>query len=122
MATRRRDVPLPLRLLWRRLRSPEGRLAPLTALSIAVSVALATGLEMSSRSAQLQLEKTAEAIAGAAKIEVVAGRVGVPESLLEEVRRVPGVIAASPLVTAKFKLVSQSFVVNVVGIDLLAER
>src|SRR5258706_1749533 len=104
-------------LLWGRVRSPEGRLAPLTALSIAVSVPLATGLEMSSRSAQLELERTANAMAGAARVEVTAGNVGVAEAVLDEVRAVPGVVAASPLISAKLRLVGQTFVVNAIGVD-----
>src|SRR5258706_8386678 len=107
--------------MWRRLQSPSGRLAPLTALSIAVSVALATGLEMSSRSAQVQLEQTGKAMAGAARIEVTSGRVGVSESVLDEVRAVPGVLAASPLISAKLRLVDKAFVINVIGVDFLAE-
>jgi putative ABC transport system permease protein len=121
VTVRRRNVPIPLLLLLRRLKSPEGRLAPLAAFSIAVSVALATGLEMSSRSAQVQLESTALAMAGAAKIEVTAGKVGVDESVLEQVRAVPGVLAASPLISAKLGLRDQQFAIDVIGVDFLAE-
>jgi putative ABC transport system permease protein len=117
----RRDIPLPLLLMWRRIRSPEGRLAPLAALSIAVSVALATALEMSSRSAQLQLEKTAEAMAGAAKVEITAGKVGFAESVLELVRGEKEVLAASPLLSTRLRLVDRAFPMNVIGADFLAE-
>jgi len=122
MPKRRRNVPLALRLLWRRLRSPDGRLAPLAALSIAVSVALATGLEMSSRSAQEQLKETAAAIGGAAKIQIVAGSVGVPEEVLDQARDLAGVAIATPLITAKLRVVDYQVPINVVGVDLLVER
>ncbi len=119
---RRRDIPLWLRLLWRRLRSPEGRLAPLAVLSIAISVTLATGLEMSSRSAQRQVEETAAALTGSAQIEVVAGEVGVPEPVLETVRAVPGVRAASPMVTLVARVMDRDLALNIVGVDLVAEE
>jgi putative ABC transport system permease protein len=104
------------------LRSPEGKLAPLAVISIAVSVTLATGLEMASRSAQAHLDATAEAIIGSAEIEVVAGEVGVPEEVLEIVRSTPGVRAASPLVSVKVRLVQHPFPLNIIGVDLVAEE
>lgn len=122
MPRRRRNLPLWLRLVVRRLRSPEGKLAPLAVISIAVSVTLATGLEMASRSAQRNLDATAEAIVGSAKIEVTAGRVGLPEEVLEQVRAVPGVQAASPLVSAKLRLSDRDFALNVIGVDFVAEE
>ncbi len=122
MARPPRNLPLWLRLLLRRLRSPEGRLAPLAVVSIAISVTLATGLEMSSRSARRQLEITAEAITGAAKIEITAGEVGLAEEILEIARATPGVRAASPLVSIRLRLTDRDFALNVLGVDLLAEE
>ena len=122
MPRRRRNLPLWLRLLVRRLRSPEGKLAPLAVISIAVSVTLATGLEMASRSAQRHLDATAEAITGSAEIEITAGDVGLAEEILEQVRATPGVRAASPLVSVKLRLVDQDYALNVIGVDLLAEE
>ena len=122
MPRRRRNHPLWLRLLVRRLRSPEGKLAPLAVISIAVSVTLATGLEMGSRSAQRQLDATAEAITGSAEIEVAAGQVGLAEEILEQVRATPGVRAASPLVSVKLRLVDHNYALNVIGVDLVAEE
>jgi putative ABC transport system permease protein len=119
---RRRNLPLWLRLLVRRLRSPEGKLAPLAVISIAVSVALATGLEMASRSALRHLKITAEAIVGSAEIEVTAGDVGLPEEILEIVRATPGVQAASPLISLKLRLIDQALSLNLIGVDLLAEE
>lgn len=122
MARRPRNMPLWLRLLIRRLRSPEGRLVPLAVISIAISVTLATGLEMASRSAQRQMEITAQAITGSAEIEVTAGQVGLAEEILEKVRATPGVRAASPLVSVKMRVVGQTFPLNVIGVDLVAEE
>ncbi len=115
-------MPLSIRLAIRTLRGPEGWLAPLTVLSIAASVALTTALEMSSRSAQLQLERTAAAMTGAAKLEVTAGTVGIPEVTLEKVRAEPGVLAASPMISTRVRLSGQRFPINVIGLDLLADE
>jgi len=119
---RRLDGPLWLLLLWRRLRSPEGRLAPLAVLSIAISVTLASGLEMGARSAQRQIEETASALTGGSDVEIVAGQVGVPEHVLETVRAVPGVRLASPMVTLVARVIDRDIPLNIVGIDLLAEE
>jgi putative ABC transport system permease protein len=59
---------------------------------------------------------------GLAQLEVVAGEVGVPESVLETVRGTPGVRAASPLVSIKVRLVEHPFPLNIIGLDLLAEE
>lgn len=117
-----RDLPLWLRLLWRTLRGPEGWLAILTVLSVGSSVALTTALEMSSRSARLQLERTAQAMTGSAKLEISAGSVGIAEHVLDDVRAEPGVLAASPMISAKVGLADQRFAINVVGLDLLADE
>jgi len=97
-------------------------LAPLAVISIAVSVTLATGLEMSSRSAQRQLDTTAAAITGAAQIEVSSGEVGMPEELVDRVRSVAGVRAASPLVSSKIRVVGHDFAMNLIGVDFVAEE
>lgn len=115
------NFPITLRLLGRRLRSNVGPTS-LTVFAICISVALATGLEMSSRSAQLQIERTVEALVGSSKIEVTAGKTGLPERLLEVVRATPGVVAASPIVEARFRLKEHAFPLSMIGIDLLAER
>jgi putative ABC transport system permease protein len=94
----------------------------LTILAIAASVTLATGLEMASRSAQEQLARTADALIGSAKIEVVAGSVGIPESLLETVRGVPGVGAVSPMITATLRVPGHDLALEVVGVDFLAQE
>jgi putative ABC transport system permease protein len=95
--------------------------AAVTTVSIAASVALATSLEMSSRAVQRLADRTAEALAGAAQLEIVAGELGVPERLLEEVRAAPGVAAASPLLTAKLQVDAAKLPLHVLGIDLLEE-
>jgi putative ABC transport system permease protein len=109
------------------LRAHGGRqrsLSLVTILAIAASVTLATGLEMSSRSVEAELERTARAVGGAAVLEVVSGSRGVPESTLEEVASVPGVAVAAPFVQATFRINSpqaEGAPIHVLGVDLLAD-
>ncbi|HKC52051.1 MAG TPA: FtsX-like permease family protein [Myxococcota bacterium] len=95
--------------------------AAVTVLSIAASVALSTSLEMSSRAVQQLADRTAEALAGAAQLEIVAGALGIPERLVAEVRAAPGVAAASPLLTANLQIDAAKLSIHVLGIDLLEE-
>lgn len=95
--------------------------AGVTVLSIAASVALATSLELASRAVQGLADRTAEALAGAAQLEVVAGELGMPERLVDELRAVPGVAAASPLLAANLGVDAARLSVHVLGIDLLEE-
>ena len=109
------------------LRSLVGRnrlLAFLTMLAISTSVALVTALEVGSRSVQAELERTAAALAGAATLEVTGGELGIPLALLEKVRAVPGVLAASPLIQTTFRLIDEGHkgaALRVLGVDFLAD-
>ncbi len=95
--------------------------AGVTVVSIAASVALATSLELSSRAVQRMADATAEALAGAAQLEVVAGELGIPERLVAELRALPGVAAASPMLTTNLAVPAAKLSVHVLGIDLLEE-
>jgi putative ABC transport system permease protein len=117
------DWRLPLGALLG-LNSALGRnavFAAVTIVSIAASVALSTSLEMSSRAVQQLADRTAEALAGAAQLEIVAGALGIPERLVEEVRAAPGVAAASPMLTANLQIDAAKLSIHVLGIDLLEE-
>ncbi len=111
-----------LLMSWRRLTGPDRALAILTILAVAASVTLATALEMASRSAQEQIARTAEAVIGSAKIEVLAGTVGIPESLLETVGSTPGVLTASAMISAPLRLPGRDFALQLVGVDFLAQE
>jgi len=98
------QLPFPL-LFW--MRSHLGRhrlLSVLTILAVATSVALATGLEMSSRSVQAELELTADALAGSAELEISGGALGIRETLLERVVEAEGVESAAPMIEATLRL------------------
>jgi len=117
-------LPLPLVLALRAHFGRQRALSLVSLLAIAASVMLATGLEMSSRSVEAELERTARSVAGAAELEVVGGSAGIPESLLDEVAAVPGVRVAAPVVQAAFRLErddARGAGVHVLGVDLLAD-
>src|SRR5262245_42742305 len=117
-------LPFPLLLFVRTHASSHGALSLLALLAIATSVAMATGLEMSSRSVEGELERTATELTGAAQISVSAGDVGIAEALLADVASAPGVRVAAPVLEASFRLDGGLLAgrsLRVIGIDLLAD-
>lgn len=122
-----RAARLPFALLFS-LRSNLGRqplLTVLTALAVCTAVALATALEVASRGVEAQIEATADSLAGAAEIEVSGGALGVPESLLAAIERLPGVAAAAPYVQTRFRIagdVAAGSALYVIGVDLLRDH
>jgi len=119
--------PLPFPVLFS-LRANFARHRPLfllTVLAIAISVALATALEMATRSIQVELLRTADSLAGSSRLEISAGGVGIPESLLERVAAVDGVEIASPMLLATFRVPlpdGTRLGLRVLGVDLLSDR
>ncbi|HME68798.1 MAG TPA: FtsX-like permease family protein, partial [Myxococcota bacterium] len=117
-------LPLPLLLAVRTHLGRHRALSLVTVCAIAASVTLATALEMSSRSAEGELQRTARELAGAAEIEVVGGTLGVSEDLLEIVVATPGVSIAVPFVQATFRVDRRDAAgasIHVLGVDLLAD-
>jgi putative ABC transport system permease protein len=117
-------LPFPLLLFARTHAGSHGSLSLLTLLAIATSVAMATGLEMSSRSVEGELSRTAIQLAGAAQISVAAGSVGVADKLLDEVAAVPGVRVAAPVLETGVRLEGGLLAgrgVRLIGVDLLAD-
>lgn len=95
-------------------------------LAVAISVALAVALEMSTRSVREQLDDTAERITGAASWELSGVGKGVPEAVLDDLAGVTGVTAAAPLIEWTVKIGGESEAaglgLHVLGVDLLADR
>lgn len=118
------QLPFPV-LFW--MRSHLGRhriLTALTIVAVATSVALATGLEMSSRGVEAELQRTADVLAGSAELEVSGGGLGIPEELLERVAAISGVKAAAPLLQETVELAEgphAGTAIHLLGIDLLAD-
>lgn len=117
-------LPFPVLMAVRSHLGRHRLLSLLTLGAIAMSVALATGLEMASRSVQHELTFTADELAGKAQLEITAGDVGVPESLLAEVQALPNVRAAVPFVSAAARIElagADGRGLHLLGVDLLAD-
>jgi putative ABC transport system permease protein len=105
------------------LRTPA--LTLLTVIALAASVALAVAAEISTRSLEREIEETADALSGAAELEVRAGGPGVPERLLEQVRALPGVESATPVIDWVTALVDGETVghpLHVLAVDFTSDR
>lgn len=97
----------------------------LAIMAVAASVSLAASVEMASRSVSVALGRSMNAVAGSTQLEVTAAGQGVAEQLVEEIRAVPGVDAASPIIQENFRLVradGQEEPLRVLGLDLLYGR
>jgi putative ABC transport system permease protein len=118
-------LPFALLVELRALAGHQRAYVALSVLSIALAVAMATGLEMTTRSVGLAVDGTAAARIGAADLEVANGTLGIPEALLDEVAGVPGVRAAAPVIERTFWLTDARVAgeaLDVLGIDFVAER
>lgn len=94
----------------------------LAVIALGASVALASGVELVTRSVSAALARTTEALLGSADLEVTAGDAGIPEELIETLRRVPGVRSASGVIQHTFRIVRGPFEnepIRVVAIDLV---
>jgi putative ABC transport system permease protein len=95
----------------------------LTLAGVSLGVGVYIAIELSSASLRLSLRRTVDKIAGKAQLEVASGEAGVPEDIVDTVRRVPGVAAAQPIVEAVVKpegAAEQSLMV--LGVDFLGDR
>lgn len=100
----------------------------LTMLALASSVAMATAVEMSTRSLRAPLEQTTEALVGAAELSVVGGTMGVVVGenleLIDQIRSLPSVDLASPIINRTFRIDGGDLdgkPLRLLGIDLLAD-
>jgi putative ABC transport system permease protein len=118
-------LPFPLLLAVRTHLSRHRLLSLITLGAVSMSVALATGLEIASRSVERELVRTADELAGASQLEVSAGDLGVPEAVLESVQAVPGVLAAVPFVSTAVRiehLGAPQRSLELIGVDLLSDQ
>jgi len=112
-------LALRSQLLFRRIPTA------LTILALAMSVALAASVEMSSRSVRTAVNKTADALVGDSDLEVTAGEQGIPEDLADSIRAVPSVERVSPSIHQTFRVAqgpAEGEAIRMVGIDFLQDR
>ncbi len=94
-----------------------------TILAVAGCAAMATGLEIASRSVRTEFERSAEAIVGDADLEVTSSNLSVPEGLIDQIAAVPGVLVASPIILETFRHTGGPLdgrAIQVFGFDFLA--
>ncbi|TMH82545.1 MAG: ABC transporter permease, partial [Betaproteobacteria bacterium] len=102
-------------------RRPRGR-ALLSAVGIALGVALGYGVYLVNRAAVDELAAAVRGLAGEADLEVRGGRSGFSESLYPAIARLPGVAAVSPGLELDAGLAGTERSIRVIGIDALRER
>jgi putative ABC transport system permease protein len=95
----------------------------LTAGGIALGVAIVIAMRLMHESVATSYERTVAKIAGKASLEITNGEGGVPEELLDEVKRAPGVRAAAASVQGFVSLPGHPGErLYVFGVDLLADQ
>lgn len=121
----RSSLELVGHLVWQGYAGQHLALACLTAIAIGACVALAVSLEVASRSIRTELRGTAQAISGRSDLRVGGWGSAIPESLLDEIRRIDGVASAEPVARHRFRIATDPMAgepLEVIGVDLLAER
>ncbi|MGQ0546202.1 MAG: FtsX-like permease family protein [Betaproteobacteria bacterium] len=99
-------------------RRPAGRLA-LSAVGIALGVALGYGVHLVNGAAVRDVAAAVRAVAGEADLEVRGGRAGFPEALYARIARLPGVAVASPVLELDAGLAGTERTLRVIGLDIL---
>ncbi len=95
----------------------------LTIMGIVLGVAIFTAIRSANTSLRASLRDTIDEIAGKAVLQVSAGQAGLQESVVDDVRSVPGVLAAVPVIEAVVRTsdASQGNIL-VVGVDMAGDR
>ncbi|MGQ0653352.1 MAG: FtsX-like permease family protein [Betaproteobacteria bacterium] len=91
----------------------------LSAIGIALGVALGYGVHLVNRAAVEDVAAAVRAIAGEADLEVRGGRAGFPETVYEKVARVAGVELASPVLELDAGVAGTERTLRIVGVDIL---
>jgi putative ABC transport system permease protein len=99
-------------------RRGRGRMA-LSALGIALGVALGYGVHLVNRAALSDVTAAVRALAGEADLEVRGGRTGFPEALYPRIARLPGVSVASPALELDVGIPGTERTLRLTGIDIL---
>jgi putative ABC transport system permease protein len=113
--------------LLRRISIPEFRMHllrnVLTTMGIILGVAIFTAIRSANSSLKDSLRDTIDQIAGKAVLQVTAGQAGLPESVADDVRSVPGVRAAVPVIEAVVRTTDASQGnILILGVDMAGDR
>ncbi len=99
-------------------RRARGRMA-LSAIGIALGVALGDGVHLVNRAAVRDVAASVRALAGEADLEVRGGRSGFAEDLYPRLARLPGVGVASPALELDAGIAGTERTLRITGIDIL---
>ncbi len=99
-------------------RRARGRMA-LSAIGIALGVALGYGVHLVNRAAVRDVAASVRALAGEADLEVRGGRSGFAEDLYPRLARLPGVGVASPALELDAGIAGTERTLRITGIDIL---
>jgi putative ABC transport system permease protein len=95
----------------------------LTTVGIILGVAIFAAIRSANTSLKASLRDTIDQIAGKAVLQVTAGQAGLPESALDEVRSVPGVRAAVPIIEAVVRTTDAGQGnILILGVDMAGDR
>jgi putative ABC transport system permease protein len=95
----------------------------LTLAGIVLGVAIFVAVRSANSSLKAALRDTIDQIAGKAVLEVTAGPAGMPESTVDEVRAVPGVSAAVPVIEAVVHTTDPAQGnILILGVDMAGDR
>src|SRR5690606_9735170 len=105
-------------VLWGAWRQNRGRLA-LTAVAIALGIALAAAVHLINYSAASEFTAAVRSLTGTADLVVRGPRSGFDERTYPQLARRPDVAEASPVVEVDAKLIEPEGTLRIVGLDLL---
>ena len=95
----------------------------LTVVGIALGVAIFTAIRTANTSLRTSLRDTIDQIAGKAVLQVTAGRRGLPEPVLEDIRSVSGVRTAVPIIEAVVRTTDTGQGnILILGVDMTGDR
>lgn len=92
----------------------------LTVAGIVLGVGVFVGMHTANQSVLAAFRETIDRIAGSAQLQVSLGEAGFPEEVLDRVREVEGVRAASPVIEASVSTGSGNLLI--LGVDMLGDR
>ncbi|NIP82758.1 MAG: ABC transporter permease, partial [Gemmatimonadetes bacterium] len=95
--------------------------AGLSVLGVGLGVAVVLAVDLAVSSARRGFTLSAEAVAGRATHQVVAGPRGLPDTIYARLRNVPGVAAAAPIIDGDVVAADAAVVLRVLGVDPFAE-
>lgn len=108
-----------LRVFWLfAARRARGRMV-LSAVGIALGVALGYGVHLVNRAAVSDVAAAVRSLAGEADLEVRGARTGFSESLYPQIARLPGVALASPAIELDAGVAGTERTLRITGIDIL---